>query len=107
MFSTTAIRSGFDASGRVAATAAPANGRWRPAGSSSGQWKEGERGFAKLECGGVTQFRVMTRNVENLFAVGAEAGPATEAELAAKIESLKAVIDAQRPDLVALQEVGG
>jgi hypothetical protein len=49
----------------------------------------------------------MTWNVENLFAVGAEAGPATEAELAAKIESLKAVIDAQRPDVVALQEVGG
>jgi Endonuclease/Exonuclease/phosphatase family len=33
--------------------------------------------------------------------------PATEAQLAAKIESLKAVIDAQNPDVLALQEVGG
>lgn len=49
----------------------------------------------------------MTWNVENLFAVGAKAGPTTEAELAAKIESLTAVIDAQNPDVVALQEVGG
>jgi hypothetical protein len=67
---------------------------------------EGERGFAELECGGVTQFRVVTWNVENLFPVGADAGPATEAEFA-KIESLKSVIDAQNPDVVALQEVGG
>jgi endonuclease/exonuclease/phosphatase family metal-dependent hydrolase len=54
----------------------------------------------------MAQFRAMTWNVENLFEVGTEAGPATEEELAAKIESLRAVIDAQRPDVLALQEVG-
>jgi endonuclease/exonuclease/phosphatase family metal-dependent hydrolase len=54
----------------------------------------------------MAQFRVMTWNVENLFAVGTEAGPETEAELDAKIESLRAVIDAQLPDVLALQEVG-
>jgi hypothetical protein len=40
------------------------------------------------------------------FGVGGEAGPATQADLAAKIESLRAVIDAQRPDVAALQELG-
>lgn len=54
----------------------------------------------------MAQFRVMTWNVEDLFDVGNEDGPATEADLAAKIESLQAVIDAQRPDVVALQELG-
>jgi endonuclease/exonuclease/phosphatase family metal-dependent hydrolase len=54
----------------------------------------------------MARFRAMTWNVENLFEVGAEAGPHTEEELAAKIESLRAVIDAQRPDVLALQEVG-
>jgi endonuclease/exonuclease/phosphatase family metal-dependent hydrolase len=51
-------------------------------------------------------FRVMTWNVENLFGVGDADGPATEAALAAKIESLKAVIDAERPHVLALQEIG-
>jgi endonuclease/exonuclease/phosphatase family metal-dependent hydrolase len=51
-------------------------------------------------------FRVMTWNVENLFGVGDADGPATEAALAAKIESLRAVIDAQRPHVLALQEIG-
>lgn len=55
----------------------------------------------------MTQFRVMTWNVENLFPVGPEAGPETEAELDAKLRSLTAVIDAHNPDVVALQEVGG
>jgi hypothetical protein len=42
----------------------------------------------------------------NLFGVGDADGPATEAALAAKIESLRAVIDAQRPHVLALQEIG-
>jgi hypothetical protein len=50
--------------------------------------------------------RVMTWNVENLFGVGDADGPATEAALAAKIESLRAAIDAQRPHVLALQEIG-
>ena len=54
----------------------------------------------------MAKFRVMTWNVENLFDVGAEAGPETQAQLAAKIESLRAVIDAQAPHIVALQEIG-
>jgi predicted extracellular nuclease len=54
----------------------------------------------------VARFRVMSWNVENLFEVGADDGPETEAELAAKIESLRAVIDAQRPDVLGLQEIG-
>jgi predicted extracellular nuclease len=54
----------------------------------------------------VAQFRVMSWNVENLFDVGDEAGPETQAELDAKIESLRAVIDAQEPHVVALQEIG-
>jgi predicted extracellular nuclease len=48
----------------------------------------------------------MTWNVENLFEVGADDGPETEAQLAAKIESLRAVIDAQRPDVLGVQEIG-
>ena len=52
------------------------------------------------------QFRVMTWNVENLFDVGDEDGPETQAQLKAKIESLRAVIDAQRPHVLALQEIG-
>jgi hypothetical protein len=55
----------------------------------------------------IALLRVMTWNVENLFAAGDADGPATEAALAAKIESLRAVIDAQRPHVLALQEVGG
>ena len=50
----------------------------------------------------MARFRVMSWNVENLFEVGADDGPATEAELSAKIESLRAVIDAQRPDVLGL-----
>jgi Endonuclease/Exonuclease/phosphatase family len=48
----------------------------------------------------------MTWNVENLFDVGAEAGPDTQAQLAAKLKSLAAVVDAQEPHVVALQEIG-
>jgi len=48
----------------------------------------------------------MTWNVENLFDVGAEAGPDTQAQLAAKLKSLAAVIDEQEPHVVAVQEIG-
>jgi len=48
----------------------------------------------------------MTWNVENLFDVGDDDGPKTQAQFAAKIESLRAVIDAQRPHVLTLQEVG-
>jgi len=51
-------------------------------------------------------FRAMTWNVQNLFLAGAEDGPETQAEFDAKIASLKTVIDAQAPDVLALQEVG-
>lgn len=54
----------------------------------------------------MTQFRVMTWNVENLFDVGDEDGPENAAELGVKIESLRALIDAQAPHVVALQEIG-
>ncbi len=54
----------------------------------------------------MTQLRVMTWNVENLFDVGDDDGPETEAQLAAKIESLRAVIDEQQPHVLALQEIG-
>ena len=45
----------------------------------------------------MAQFRVMTWNVENLFDVRDDDGPKTQAQFAAKIESLRAVIDAQQP----------
>jgi len=54
----------------------------------------------------VSQFRVMTWNVENLFEVGDEDGPDTQAELKAKLESLRSVIDAQQPHVLGLQEIG-
>jgi hypothetical protein len=54
----------------------------------------------------VAQLRVMTWNVENLFDVGDEAGPETNAQLNDKIESLRAVIDDQKPHVLALQEIG-
>ena len=45
-------------------------------------------------------------NVENLFEVGDEDGPDTQAELKAKIESLRSVIDLQKPHVLGLQEIG-
>ena len=48
----------------------------------------------------MAQFRVMSWNVENLFDVGAEDGPETETELKAKLESLRSVIDEQRPHVL-------
>jgi predicted extracellular nuclease len=55
---------------------------------------------------GMGQFRVMTWNVENPFDVGDEDGPETQAEFTARIESLRAVIGAQRPHVLALWEIG-
>jgi hypothetical protein len=54
----------------------------------------------------MAQFRVITWNVENLFDVGDDDGPKTQAQFGAKIESLRAVIDAQQPHVLALQEAG-
>jgi hypothetical protein len=51
----------------------------------------------------VAEFRLMTWNVENLLAVGAEGGPGTQQELDAKLDSLAAVINAQQPDVLALK----
>ena len=55
---------------------------------------------------GVSQFRVMSWNVENLFDVGDEDGPDTQAELKAKVESLRSLIDQQNPHVLGLQEIG-
>ena len=51
-------------------------------------------------------FRAMTWNVENLLKVGAEGGPTSLEQVDTKIESLAAVIDAAKPDVLGLQEVG-
>jgi endonuclease/exonuclease/phosphatase family metal-dependent hydrolase len=55
----------------------------------------------------VAELRVMTWNVQNLFAPGVEGdGPDTTAAYLAKLASLAAVIDQARPDVLALREVG-
>ena len=54
----------------------------------------------------MAHFKVMSWNVENLFDVGAEDGPETQSELKAKIESLRSVIDEQKPHVLGLQEIG-
>jgi endonuclease/exonuclease/phosphatase family metal-dependent hydrolase len=51
-------------------------------------------------------FKVMTWNVQNLFNVGAPSGPPTQAIFDAKIQGLAAIINAQFPDALALQEIG-
>jgi endonuclease/exonuclease/phosphatase family metal-dependent hydrolase len=51
-------------------------------------------------------FRVMTWNVENLFRPGAAAGPSTPDAYQTKLAALAAVIIAQDPDVVSLQEIG-
>jgi endonuclease/exonuclease/phosphatase family metal-dependent hydrolase len=51
-------------------------------------------------------FKVMTWNVENLFRPGADAGPTTEPVYEAKLQGLAAMINAQAPDALSLQEVG-
>jgi endonuclease/exonuclease/phosphatase family metal-dependent hydrolase len=52
------------------------------------------------------EFRVATWNVQNLFVAGADDGPETQSQFAAKIASLADVIDRMEPDAIALQEVG-
>lgn len=54
----------------------------------------------------MARFRVMSWNVQNLFAAGTEDGPPTQEVFDAKLASLAEVIDAQQPDVLALQEVG-
>jgi len=54
----------------------------------------------------VTDLTVMTWNIQNLFPVGHEDGPATQQEYDDKIGGLAEVIDAVQPDLLALQEIG-
>lgn len=49
----------------------------------------------------MSAFRVMTWNVENLFDVGDDDGPETQAQLTAKLKSLAAVIDDQELSLRA------
>jgi endonuclease/exonuclease/phosphatase family metal-dependent hydrolase len=54
----------------------------------------------------MTEFKVMTWNVENLFRPGAASGPRTTAEYEAKLQSLSDVILAIEPDVLGLQEIG-
>jgi hypothetical protein len=55
---------------------------------------------------GVAEFRFLTWNVQNLFAAGTKDGPPTQEAFDAKVASLAEVLDAQRPDVAALQELG-
>jgi endonuclease/exonuclease/phosphatase family metal-dependent hydrolase len=54
----------------------------------------------------MTAFKVMTWNIENLFGVGAAAGPDTQAQFQQKLQSLASMILALDPDVLAVQEVG-
>jgi len=54
----------------------------------------------------MTDFKVMTWNVENLFRVGNPAGPKTKKEYQAKLDSLAHVILELDPHVLAVQEVG-
>jgi endonuclease/exonuclease/phosphatase family protein len=49
---------------------------------------------------------VMTWNIQNLFPVGHQDGPATQQDYDDKVTALAEVIDAVEPDVLALQEVG-
>ena len=51
-------------------------------------------------------FKIMTWNVENLFPVGSISGPKTQQEYDSKLEYLAKVISEQKPDVIALQEIG-
>ncbi|MBD2677024.1 MULTISPECIES: endonuclease/exonuclease/phosphatase family protein [Nostoc] len=51
-------------------------------------------------------FKVMTWNVENLFSLGNNFSPKTEAEYTEKLNSLASVILTLDPDVLAVQEVG-
>ena len=54
----------------------------------------------------MTDFRVATWNVQNLFEAGTDDGPATAVQYDAKLASLAALIDQLQPHVLALQEVG-
>jgi endonuclease/exonuclease/phosphatase family metal-dependent hydrolase len=54
----------------------------------------------------VTAVRVMTWNVQNLFDAGSADGPTDMAAFTNKVTALATVIDALRPDVAVLQEVG-
>lgn len=54
----------------------------------------------------MSQVRVMTWNLENLFLSGQDGGPDTEAAFDDKLASLAAVIDQVAPDIAAVQEIG-
>jgi hypothetical protein len=49
----------------------------------------------------------MTWNIENFFPAGSKYGPPTVAIYKDKLEVLRRTIEAQDPEVVALQEVGG
>ncbi|HSR22012.1 MAG TPA: endonuclease/exonuclease/phosphatase family protein [Candidatus Eisenbacteria bacterium] len=51
-------------------------------------------------------FKVMTWNVENLFRPGDPGGPGSRDVYEAKLQGLATTINAQAPDVLALQEVG-
>lgn len=54
----------------------------------------------------MTQTRLGTWNLENLFRPGADAGPRTPADYDAKLDGLAATIADLAPDLLCVQEVG-
>jgi endonuclease/exonuclease/phosphatase family metal-dependent hydrolase len=54
----------------------------------------------------VTEFKVMTWNVENLFLPGTASGAKTTAAYEDKLQSLSDVILAIEPDVLGLQEIG-
>jgi hypothetical protein len=51
-------------------------------------------------------FKVMTWNVENLFPPGSAFGPDTQAIYDEKLDGLAAVINAEAPHALGLQEIG-
>jgi endonuclease/exonuclease/phosphatase family metal-dependent hydrolase len=54
----------------------------------------------------VAKFRLIIWNVQDLLAVGAEGGARPQQGFDAKLAAPAAVVDAQQPDVLALQEVG-
>lgn len=54
----------------------------------------------------MAEFRVMTWNVQNLFAARTEFGPLTASQHDDKVASLAALIDQTQPHVIALQELG-
>jgi predicted extracellular nuclease len=51
-------------------------------------------------------FRVMTWNLENLYPVGSEYGPETQQDFDQKPANIASVIGQQKPDVLAVQEIG-